>query len=83
MVMRANRVYVRRALHAHVKLFNSSSSNCSPSESKVGFVGVGFMGSKMIENMLRDGRQVCAYDKSETAVDKLIAANGTVLYSVV
>lgn len=54
----------------------SSRLSSNIADPKVGFIGVGFMGSKMIENMLRDGHQVCAYDKSDTAVEALIAANG-------
>lgn len=38
-----------------------------------GFVGVGRMGGPMATRLLKDGRKVCVFDRSETAVEELVA----------
>ena len=39
---------------------------------KIGFVGLGNMGSKMVENLLRANYEVFGYDINSLATDKLI-----------
>jgi 3-hydroxyisobutyrate dehydrogenase-like beta-hydroxyacid dehydrogenase len=44
----------------------------APGVTKVGFIGLGLMGSRIAEHLLTAGFQVMAYDRDRTRVEKLI-----------
>ena len=43
---------------------------------KIGFIGVGKMGSSMVSNLLKNGYSVVVYDISKEAVDRIIELGG-------
>lgn len=62
-----------------IKLQNSTLRKCFFSSNKkpIGFIGLGQMGSKMATNFVLDGHSILAYDRSDEAVNNLIANNPT------
>jgi len=44
------------------------------SDETIGFIGLGHMGSKMVANMVRDGKKLLVFDNSADAVSKVINA---------
>lgn len=48
---------------------------------KVGFIGLGLMGSAMSANLLKGGHSVCGFDIAKPALDALVANGGTVAAS--
>lgn len=44
-------------------------------ERPLGFVGLGHMGSKMVENLSKDGRKVLVFDASSDAVERVVSAS--------
>lgn len=44
------------------------------SEETIGFIGLGHMGSKMVANMVRDGKKLLVFDNSADAVSKVVTA---------
>ncbi|MFE3214577.1 2-hydroxy-3-oxopropionate reductase [Streptomyces antimycoticus] len=43
---------------------------------KIAFIGLGIMGSPMAANLVRAGHTVTGYNRSQPAIDKLVAAGG-------
>jgi 2-hydroxy-3-oxopropionate reductase len=43
---------------------------------RIGFIGVGIMGSPMAANLVRAGHQVTGHDHKQSAMDRLAAAGG-------
>ena len=41
---------------------------------KIGFIGLGIMGTPMAENLIKAGHELCVYDHFEKKMDRLIAA---------
>jgi 2-hydroxy-3-oxopropionate reductase len=44
--------------------------------SRIGFIGLGIMGSPMAANLARAGHQVTGHDHKQSAMDRLVAAGG-------
>ena len=40
---------------------------------KVGFIGLGIMGKPMSKNILKNGHELVAYNRSRASVDELVA----------
>lgn len=59
--------------------FISNVTRCSFSSQQVtiGFIGLGHMGSKMVQNLAQDGHHVVVYDRSSQAVQKVVSANSS------
>lgn len=38
----------------------------------LGFIGLGHMGAKMVENLSKDGREIIVYDANQSAIDKVL-----------
>jgi 3-hydroxyisobutyrate dehydrogenase-like beta-hydroxyacid dehydrogenase len=55
-----------------------SRRNFSTPSLKIGFVGLGHMGSNMVQNLSKDGQSVMVYDTSDKAVSKVV--NNQVVY---
>src|ERR1700722_20627529 len=51
-------------------------------KSKLGFVGVGYMGRPIVQRLLESDFKVVAYDRHRTKAEELIAYGGTVAASV-
>jgi 3-hydroxyisobutyrate dehydrogenase-like beta-hydroxyacid dehydrogenase len=51
-------------------------------KSKLGFVGVGYMGRPIAQRLLESGFKVAAYDRHRTKAEELIRYGGTVAESV-
>jgi len=47
--------------------FSGLHNNCDA----IGFIGLGHMGSKMVENMSRDGKNLLIYDRDSSAAPKI------------
>src|SRR5690242_4127711 len=47
-------------------------------DERIGFIGLGVMGKPMARNLLRAGRQVVLYNRSESAVEELQAEGAKV-----
>jgi len=46
------------------------------SDETIGFIGLGHMGSKMVANMVRDGKKLLVFDNSTDAVSRVVNADG-------
>lgn len=57
---------------SRVRQFSASSAS---SERPLGFIGLGHMGGKMVENLSKDGRKVLVFDASKEAIQKVVAAS--------
>ena len=44
--------------------------------SRIGFIGLGIMGSPMAANLVRAGHQVAGHDHKQSSMDRLAAAGG-------
>jgi len=44
--------------------------------SRIGFIGLGIMGSPMAANLVRAGHQVTGHDHKQSSMDRLAAAGG-------
>src|ERR1700676_3987909 len=51
-------------------------------KSKLGFVGIGYMGRPIAQRLLQSGFKVAAYDRRRTKAEELIRYGGTVAESV-
>jgi phosphoglycerate dehydrogenase-like enzyme len=66
----------RSILRTTVRLQSRMMSASAPViDGPLGFVGLGHMGSKMVENLSRDGRKIMVYDASKEAVQKVVSAS--------
>ena len=43
---------------------------------RIGFIGLGIMGSPMAANLVRAGHQVTGYARRQTPAERLVAAGG-------
>ena len=50
--------------------------------SKLGFIGIGYMGRPIAQRLLESGFKVAAYDRHRTKAEELIRYGGTVAESV-
>jgi 3-hydroxyisobutyrate dehydrogenase-like beta-hydroxyacid dehydrogenase len=57
-----------------VRCFSVASAG-NANDAVVGFVGLGHMGSKMVENLSKDGRKVIVFDANAEAVKRVVAAS--------
>lgn len=63
---------------------NYAGSLCSPiGMGRVGFIGLGTMGSRMAENLVETGHELLVYDIQESAIESLVAAGATGASSIV
>jgi lactate dehydrogenase-like 2-hydroxyacid dehydrogenase len=56
----------------HLSKYFSTTIDTTSKDGIIGFIGLGSMGSKMIENLHRDGKEVMIYDKSKKAVKNIL-----------
>ena len=54
----------------------------TPEKSKLGFVGIGYMGRPIAQKLLQSGFKVTSYDRHRTKAEELIQYGGTVAASV-
>mgnify|MGYP006180646359 CR=1 FL=1 len=52
-----------------------SAAGKASSEAPLGFIGLGHMGGKMVENLSKDGRKVLVFDASSDAIKKVVDAS--------
>lgn len=64
------------------RCFHSSAQRLSNVQT-IGFIGLGHMGGKMVENLANDGHKLLVYDKSEDAVAKATAMRKSITASSV
>jgi 3-hydroxyisobutyrate dehydrogenase len=57
-------------------------SAITSAESKLGFIGIGYMGRPIAERLLRSGFRLTAYDRHRTKAEELIRYGGTVAGNV-
>ena len=61
-------------------LFRRFSSKPSTRSTRIGFIGLGMMGGKMVENFKNDGHELIVFDKNQESVkavmddDKVLGA---------
>jgi 3-hydroxyisobutyrate dehydrogenase-like beta-hydroxyacid dehydrogenase len=63
--------YIKSLLLPNRRLFSTKLHN-SNSET-IGFIGLGHMGSKMVENMARDGKSLLIFDRDSKAAQKIVS----------
>ena len=63
----------KRALTS-LKLRNVRQFSVS-NDAPLGFVGLGHMGGKMVENLSKDGRKVLVFDANSDAIQKVVDAS--------
>lgn len=49
--------------------------SAQPSINRIGFIGLGMMGGKMVENLKNDGHNLVVYDKNQENINALVDAN--------
>lgn len=65
------------SLIARRALMQSRSLSATTIDGPLGFVGLGHMGGKMVENLSKDGRKIMVYDANKEAVNKVVAASAS------
>eukprot|EP00930_Biecheleria_cincta_P025228 TRINITY_DN17980_c0_g1_i2.p1 TRINITY_DN17980_c0_g1~~TRINITY_DN17980_c0_g1_i2.p1 ORF type:complete len:328 (+),score=63.34 TRINITY_DN17980_c0_g1_i2:30-1013(+) len=65
------------ALRPLTALPRSFARGMSSGSNPIGFIGLGQMGSRMAENLVKAGHNVVAFDVNKEAVQKLVAAGGS------
>ncbi len=60
---------------ASIKFTSVRSFSAASKEAPLGFIGLGHMGGKMVENLSKDGRKVLVFDASKEAIQKVVAAS--------
>ena len=70
-----NKPILRSIVGSIIKRQNRMMS--ATSDSPLGFIGLGHMGGKMVENLSKDGRKIMVFDANKTAVDKVVAASNS------
>jgi 3-hydroxyisobutyrate dehydrogenase-like beta-hydroxyacid dehydrogenase len=66
------RTTVLTAARVQTRLLSAASI-----EGPLGFVGLGHMGGKMVENLSKDGRKIMVYDANKDAVKKVVDASAS------
>lgn len=69
---------MQRRVLASIKLISVrqfSAASKASTEAPLGFIGLGHMGGKMVENLSKDGRKVLVFDASTEAIQKVVAAS--------
>ena len=69
---------MQRRVLASIKLASVrsfSAAGKASAEAPLGFIGLGHMGGKMVENLSKDGRKVLVFDASKDAIQKVVAAS--------
>jgi 3-hydroxyisobutyrate dehydrogenase/glyoxylate/succinic semialdehyde reductase len=54
----------------------------TPEKSRLGFIGIGYMGSRIAQRLLKSGFRVAVYDRSRSKAEELIQHGGTVAESI-
>lgn len=68
--------------HALASTVSRFASNASPPPTKIGFVGVGNMGSLMSGHLMSKGHELLIYDVNKSAVDELVSKGAKAANSV-
>lgn len=69
--MLARAVRVQSGIRLAVSRHYAATIAAAASAERIGFIGLGHMGGKMVENMKRDGKQLLVFDLDSAAVAKV------------